>query len=333
MQNEQAVRRPGTSALATHRHVFRLSDAEPYQYRQAFLHRALSYVRSRSVTLASVENYRDQLHQKRIQAYAGSLSPLSRSHDHKVVDTLTRDGICITSLAELGLDFDYKLKSALGSLCDDLQGQFVPEDKFVARATPAQILQVPGLMMWGLQSRMLQLVEHYLQLPAAYHGVRVRRDLCNLVENVSRCWHFDLEDDRVLKVIIYLHDVDESLGPFQYLDLDDTQRVRQRLNYRIGYLNSDLVDSVVPAPRWRSAVGKAGTVVLVDTARLVHRGKRPEAADRYTVFFDYTSRQPKRPYYCNNVLTSEAFIQFASTLSEDQLPYIFWRGVPPQLER
>ena len=50
-------------------------------------------------------------------------------------------------------------------------------------------------------------------------GVSVKREIANgLMEGPARVFHRDPEDERVLKIIVYLSDVDEGAGPFQCLD-------------------------------------------------------------------------------------------------------------------
>ncbi|NJM56505.1 MAG: hypothetical protein HC857_02255 [Synechococcales cyanobacterium RU_4_20] len=62
----------------------------------------------------------------------------------------------------------------------------------------------------------------------------------------------------------------------------------------------------------------------VDTAALIHRGKVPER-DRYTLFYDYTSRLPRRPYYCKSSLPEPELSRVARVLNQRQRECVFWR--------
>ena len=92
----------------------------------------------------------------------------------------------------------------------------IPRDGDFSLSIPDRQMP-PSLFLWGLQPILLNLIENYLQLPVASHGLYQRRDLLNNTIKRSRLWHLDMEDYKILKVIIYLNDVDETVGPFQYL--------------------------------------------------------------------------------------------------------------------
>ncbi|MBE9029837.1 2OG-Fe(II) oxygenase [filamentous cyanobacterium LEGE 11480] len=328
MQDVQTARPTAIPAAQNTIGRFTTRDTQPYQYRWDLASRSMHYLRSRGVTLYPVERLRNRFYRSMLKRHAANIPPLSEPRDAHILNSLRQDGVYITSLSELGLDFSEAAHSRLTDICIDLQRQPLPPNEFVAYAPSEDLVEVPGLANWGLQPRILEIVENYLQLPIAYHGMHLRRDIRNLLEARSRCWHFDLEDNRTLKMIVYLNDVELCDGPFQYLGSDDSIELRQQMNYRLGYLDPESVDKIIPKSRWHSALGKAGTVVMVDTARIIHRGKRSERTDRHALFFDYTSRKPKRPYYCHSLLTPEAMATFANTLPEKHLPYVFWRGIP-----
>ncbi|NJN32859.1 MAG: hypothetical protein HC824_22455, partial [Synechococcales cyanobacterium RM1_1_8] len=48
---------------------------------------------------------------------------------------------------------------------------------------------------------------------------------------------------------------------------------------------------------YQSCIGKAGTVVLCDTAHYFHRGRPPIAQDRSAIFYSFFSRRPKHPFF------------------------------------
>jgi hypothetical protein len=91
------------------------------------------------------------------------------------------------------------------------------ENEFVVHATNEQMMEYPEIFLWGLEQRLLNIAENYLGLPVAYHGSYFRRDIANQVEKKSRLWHMDSEDRKLFKVIVYLNDINDERGPFQYL--------------------------------------------------------------------------------------------------------------------
>ena len=95
------------------------------------------------------------------------------------------------------------------------------------------------------------------------------------VQKKSRLWHLDREDRRMLKIIIYLNDVSEEGGPFQYIpkSLTSTISSDRLIVLYYGYIDDKTMEQVVPQSKWKSCLGSAGTVVIADTASNFHRGK------------------------------------------------------------
>lgn len=190
-------------------------------------------------------------------------------------------------------------------------------------ASPNKITKnCPELFHWGLQERLLDIAENYLGLPPAYLGVNLRKDVPNRKQTGTRLWHKDGEDRRVLKVIIYLNDVGEDGGPFEYIPphLSPSYRPFQHIYCKI--LDGDM-QQVVPASNWKACTGSAGTVVIVDTAKVFHHGKIPQS-ERAALFFCYTSRQPKRLDICHTHYSRARAMEIAQTLPQRQKECVLW---------
>lgn len=228
-----------------------------------------------------------------------ALSPLG----HRIVRTLETDGICISSLAELQLAGSQAVLTLAKALADG----FAPEARRqVARGKdfvyvrPERIVGHPSIFDWGVQSELLDIVEGYLGLPVAYDGVCINYTVADGRAVSTREWHRDWEDRRMLKVAIYLNDVDAEGGPFELIRRAD---LGQDDDHGFDYLLADdaglekrlggaFADDVV------SCTGPAGTVIFADTARFFHRGKPATARDRAAVFYSYVARRPRHPFFC-----------------------------------
>ena len=91
----------------------------------------------------------------------------------------------------------------------------------------------------------------------------------------SQRWHRDYNDKHLLKVFLYLVDVDESMGPFQYVagsqpggpyaDAWGWQPLGQ------NYPTEEELEARVPASAVQTFTGPAGTLVFCNTAGF-HRG-------------------------------------------------------------
>ncbi|KRD20698.1 hypothetical protein ASE48_02630 [Mycobacterium sp. Root265] len=153
-----------------------------------------------------------------------------------------------------------------------------------------------SLYRWGLDEQNLDIAERHIQRPVRYVGleVKVERAREPHPSQQARHWHLDAEDRRMLKIIVYLNDVDSGCGPFQHLSLPTSEDTRRRLRCRPGitFLDDEAIAGVAPRSDWHHVTGTAGTAVYADTGRLVHRLMRPTDRDRYSVTFVYTSDRP-----------------------------------------
>jgi hypothetical protein len=130
----------------------------------------------------------------------------------------------------------------------------------------------------------------------------------------TRQWHRDREDRRMVKIAIYLNDVDGDGGPFEL----DTR----------GERASDADFATV-----RSCEGPAGTVIFADTARCLHRG-RPAKRDRAAVFYSYFSRRPRNSFFCERSgLTRLQVAALTRNLPPRQAESAQWHAALPPLLR
>ena len=140
----------------------------------------------------------------------------------------------------------------------------------------------------------------------------------------------------MLKVAVYLNNVDELGGPYQCIKsavnnwLVATLPKYQGLTHTQmqEFLNTTGTDWLV------SCLGQAGTVIFTDTARYYHRGKPPIQTDRSAIFFHYFSYRPKNPFYCDrSPLSSRQLREFNDGLPLHLQGYLTWRDKYPIVGR
>jgi hypothetical protein len=103
-------------------------------------------------------------------------------------------------------------------------------------------------------------------------------------------WHRDTVNERQLKVILYLTDVKEKNGPFQYLrGTQDKKSVLEGiLNYNFEYNHNRFKEEDISTYldtgdyELSTLTGKAGTLIIVDTSG-IHRGMPIEEGERYAL--------------------------------------------------
>jgi hypothetical protein len=236
--------------------------------------------------------------------------PPLRAADAAILRELVADGGCTTSLAAL----DYPTNDELWAGVEDLlptlphASTHVPSgDPLAGRSTtlhcfsidpPELAVRVPEVLLWGLEERLLDLVESYLGVPPAFTTVHLRKDIGGGAQVGTRFWHIDTEDRRVIRVLVYLSDVTADTGPFEYIPRPQTEACtalhERALRSDGDPVFDDEMRAHVPESEWKACVGPAGTVVIADNAAVYHHGKVHDA-ERTVLIYTYTSRHPVYP--------------------------------------
>lgn len=294
------------------------------------LKKALNRIIKNISQIPFFSNLAEVAYHERLKQYR-SIIDKSFNVDLNLVDDINQYGVSITSLSELQIPHTDKMLSCLTKVLPELIAA-APNSKkqFYICTSRKNLSEFDDIYLWGLESKLLDLVEKCLCLPAAYHGIYLRKDLVNNVVRKSRLWHLDKEDRRSLKVIIYLNDVNQDNGAFQYIPKHQSKYACQQLKYNHEYLHEDKIGKVISPSEWISCEGKAGTVLLVDTANVFHRGQIPKTSDRLALFFDYTSSHPLRPYYCKSSFPVAELLKLSHRLTLRQKSCVFWN---PQLKQ
>ncbi|MDJ0634616.1 MAG: response regulator [Xenococcaceae cyanobacterium MO_188.B29] len=244
--------------------------------------------------------------------YRDRLPQLSQD-DTDIVSNLKKEGVYITSLPELGLPHTKRLIKELILLHPHL---------YTLSNLKNWREGIPGLrkflhteiLLWGLGERLLDIVENYIGLPLLFHGVDLRRDAADAPITDARQWHRDIDDERMVKVIVYLNNVGRTGGPFEYIPRSFTKEVAISLGYTSGFVSEQAIAKVVPPQNWQTCTAKAGSIIITDPCNVFHRAK-PAKRNRYSITFGYTSRIPKL------------------YLSEFQLSPQEWNRITPQLSK
>jgi len=156
------------------------------------------------------------------------------------------------------------------------------------------LARLPGLFMLGLDAALLGIAEQYLGLPVAYHGAVLRHSPVDGRQVGPRRWHRDAEDYHVLRTVIYLNDVDDDGGPFEYLPRRLAARAVRALA-EDGMCSDDQLAAHVSPEQWKRCTGPAGTVVIADSAQVFHHESLQRGSARSVVMIGHASRHPRDP--------------------------------------
>ena len=143
--------------------------------------------------------------------------------------------------------------------------------------------------------RLLDLANAYLEMWSKLEYVDVWYSVPQpaAAERISsQRWHRDYNDKHLLKVFLYLVDVDESMGPFQYVagshprgpysDAWGWQPLGQ------NYPTEEELESRIPATAVQTFTGPAGTLLFCNTAGF-HRGGFSTTKPRVLATATYSS--------------------------------------------
>ena len=154
------------------------------------------------------------------------------------------------------------------------------------------------LLKVALDTKLLEIVSSYLGLwPSLYSiGAWLNYPIGEAPIS-SQLWHRDPEDLKIIKVFIYLVDVDEECGPFCYIP--GTQSFGKHANLvpvhkdSMRITDEEMATAIGPG-NWTTCTGPAGTMILADTVGY-HRGGYAKRGNRILITLTYTSGTPMKP--------------------------------------
>jgi hypothetical protein len=250
--------------------------------------------------------------------YKLQLPPANNAAARKIVAGLNRSGIAVASIDELLADNKpfAELESAVQSLLESRRDEL---QKVRARAADSDAIGEKTFMVELLGSEVefapesvfarFALQEIFLGIADAYFGMRTKLRYYNVWQTFatdgapreSQLWHFDREDNFILKLFLYLNDVDEGAGPFTYAP--ETHRKGRlwgkqpefSLEKNVKRSTDEQMAAIVPSENWIKGVGKKGTIIFADT-RGFHKGGEARTRDRlmYTTMFTSPASDSKR---------------------------------------
>ncbi len=161
------------------------------------------------------------------------------------------------------------------------RGSVLPlDDPWLAACLSRRLLDVANdyLRLWSK----LEYVDLWYSIPVGAEAER----------RASQIWHRDFDDAHLLKVFLYLTDVDELTGPFEYVAGSQPGGAHGSLRPWVpmirGRVTEEELASSVPAADVKTLTGPKGTMIFCNTSGL-HRGGFAIAKPRVLVTATYCS--------------------------------------------
>jgi hypothetical protein len=233
----------------------------------------------------------------------------------RVLADLNRDGVAITSSSRLfGQNQCYEeLSSAVDrlekvDLADKIAAlragsndkSTIGQKTFIFPLLGEHPLLDPETIYarFGLQKPVLQIANAYFGMYTRFRYYNVWHTFASQSEaRESQLWHRDREDYLILKMFVYLSNVDKGAGPFTYAPGSHPKGKLRRapahfLEGNVMRSNDEQMAEAIPRERWLPCVGPKGTIVFADT-RGYHRGGLARERDRlmYTCMFTSPASQ------------------------------------------
>lgn len=294
---DDTARRPAGSAVDTgqagpRRPLMGVIDASALSWRaRGKAARAMGITKQSLLRLSVARQWSEARYATRLTRHLGDLPSIDLER-RDIVDTLSRKCVAtrILSVPDAVLDAADRFVARLRQ--DDSPNSS-------SHVRPRDLAADPAVFLWGLAPEHLDVAERYIGLPVRYLGVAIKKERPDephpAVRSIRR-WHLDVEDRRMLKIIVYLSDVDDGCGPFEYLDRAQTERTVRALNYRSGFVLDTLIEQITPADDWTRVTGPRLSAVYVDTCAVLHRARTPTTSDRFSMTFVYSSRTPHQAF-------------------------------------
>jgi hypothetical protein len=152
-----------------------------------------------------------------------------------------------------------------------------------------------ALLRLALDKKLLEIVSLYLGMWPRLHAIGAWLNFPTSDEaKQSQLWHRDPEDIRLIKVFIYLGDIDANCGPFSYIPRTQPFGAKASADPEHTHpkrITDEEMRATVPQQDWLACTGPAGTMILADTVGF-HRGGKPKIGNRILITFTYTSGTP-----------------------------------------
>jgi hypothetical protein len=258
-----------------------------------------------------------------------------------VVDQLKQEGIALSSISELFATRDGKsgfdaLQVEIAKLAAtrtiEAKREKVSADKQCKSREKIFNIELLGerplldldnpFARFALQPRLLEIANSYFGMFTRLRYYNVWHTFASQeAPRQSQLWHRDREDFKILKVFVYLSDVDEGAGPLTYAKGSQLSGGLKRnpehfIEGGVKRSTDEQMAAVVPTEQWFKATGPKGTIVFADTSGY-HKGGLARTHDRlmYVCMFTSPASQSKELFERRGQLATPADKALAFALS------------------
>ncbi len=244
--------------------------------------------------------------------------PASSSFARKALEDLRRDGIATFHIHDLsgGRDLFDRICGEERARVEEHSGKIAAQRKVLESGRQEEFkdflviyLPTDGKLSYhrastqlALHKELLGVINAYMGMYAELRGLEFWYTLAwpHQRATASQLWHRDFEDMDLIKVFLYLSDVDGESGPFSFVRGTHRGHLRWRDPQSVvpsGTIRADdeRMAAMVPPRRWFVGTGQAGTMIMAAT-KGYHKGGFAITRDRRLVKMTYLSHSCKEDY-------------------------------------
>ncbi len=155
---------------------------------------------------------------------------------------------------------------------------------------PAEFDLESPFVRLAIHPAILLVANQYLGLRSSLRAINVWVNRPNSeLPKESQLWHRDGDDRMILKVFVYLVDVDMGNGPFWFIPGTHQQRcVSSDSSAEPPRIEDQVMRAWIGESRWKAFTGSTGTIIFADTTGL-HKGGKCDERARVLLTFEYVS--------------------------------------------
>ena len=229
-------------------------------------------------------------------------TPQLNKVQQRLVQDLNETGIAITHIDELFPDENLfpELLSYAKKYEEGAETKTVKEFlKFYFDAFPKIDLENPFVQL-GLRNNVLDVVNTYMEMFSKFYYFTLNKTMPRGEHSKaiqSMRWHRDPEDAKMVKVFMYLNDIDKQAGPFVHIPGTHWEGKNNNLfpskPPRGSLPPPEEIQRMFPENVCKVCVAKAGTIIFCNT-RGIHRGGHALTKERIMLTLGY--RSPASPW-------------------------------------
>ena len=155
-----------------------------------------------------------------------------------------------------------------------------------------QIYSDPLIFKLLKNKQLNEVMQKYLRMQPKFCGASIWLAVADGNVNGSPLLHVDSGSEKIIRLYVYLNDINASNGAFHYV----RRRISKKFINYSGYLGNAIIDDDFErigskcGVKWsdvKPAVGKAGSSFIIDSAQCLHFGSRMKKGSRLVLILSW----------------------------------------------